>query len=141
MIADQLQRTLGEAKASYLGRTWDIYRAAALLSRHEFLIQYVARETRTKKGRGFVEGFQVIKTPKGWTYVHENHKKVHMVNPTTADRLYDNIRRTVLGYYVRKAEHARLDFLHYMFPTREEMDAWSSNPKAAYKKWKEKTGR
>lgn len=107
MISAQLQ----EAVASYLGRTWDIQKAAQTLPRFEFVIQFVARETRTKKGRDLVDGYQVIKTPKGWTYVNEQSPKVHLAIPTTADRLFDNIRRTALGYYTQKGDELRADAL------------------------------
>jgi hypothetical protein len=142
MISAQLQAAfITEAKASYLGRTWDIHEAVALLPRHEFIIQYVSRETRTKKGRDLVQGFQVIKTRKGWTYVHERDKKVHLANPTTADRLFDNIRRTELGHYTTKGDRLRVDFLMDMFPSRAQQDEWSRDHKGAYEKWKERRGR
>jgi hypothetical protein len=104
MISVQLQ----EAVASYLGRTWDIQKAAKELPRFEFVVQFVARETRTKKGRDLVDGYQVIKTPKGWTYVNEQNPKLHLAQPTTADRLFDTIRRTALGYYTRKGDELRV---------------------------------
>jgi len=107
VISAQLQ----EAVASYLGRTWDLPQAAKTLPRFEFIMQFVARETRTKKGRGLVDGYRVIKTPKGWTYVHERNPKLHLANPTTADRLFDNVRRTALGYYTRKGDELRVDVL------------------------------
>lgn len=104
MISAQLQ----EAVASYLGRTWDVQKAVRTLPRFEFIMQFVARETRTKKGRDLVDGYRVIKTPKGWTYVHERNPKVHLAIPTTADRLFDNIRRTDLGYYTRRGDELRI---------------------------------
>lgn len=109
MISAQLQ----EAVASYLGRTWDIQKAARTLSRFEFIMQFVARETRTKKGRELVDGYKVIKTPKGWTYVNEQNPQLHLTTPTTADRLFDTIRRMALGYYTRKGDELRVDAAQY----------------------------
>lgn len=90
-------------------KTLDI-NLAKTMSRHEWIATWVAYQTRTKAGQSLAAGMQVKKVRGGWVYRFANSVG-DCCRVTTADILYDMIRRNDLGYFVRDAENIRIDVL------------------------------
>lgn len=89
---------------------WDLAGKIKSLPRFEFIMEFVARQTRTKKGREAAGGFQLKKTRGGWVGIAPNGAVLY--GPTKdASVLYDSIRRTPLNVYVQEAESLRADVL------------------------------
>lgn len=87
-------------------RTWDVVGAAKTLSRFEFVAEVVARKTARKADRDVTAGLYVRKARGGWVYGYDGMPAPSCL-PTSADRLYDMIRRTALNVYVQSAEDFR----------------------------------
>lgn len=85
--------------------TRDVVAEAKSLSRFEFIALFVARCTARKDGREMTNGLRVRKAKGGWVYGFEGMPA--SCAPTTADRVYDMIRRSALNYYVQQAEDIR----------------------------------
>lgn len=89
---------------------WDIAKAAKELSRFDFILEFVRRQTAKKKDRKMVEGYQLRKANGGWTY--RSGTGVDMTKPIKDPaKVYDVIRRTPLHFYVRQAEALRAEAL------------------------------
>lgn len=104
MFAGQLERVLRES-------TWDIKKAAQELTRFEFIAQFALRQTLTKSGRDAASGYQVIRKGKLYSYRQTEGPKVPLMAWGSADKLYDAIRRTPLGYYTRRGDELRAELL------------------------------
>lgn len=89
-------------------RIWDVVGAAKTLSRFEFVAEVVARKTARKADRDVTSGLYVRKTRGGWVYGYADMPEPSC-QPTSADRLYDMIRRTALNVYVQSAEDFRAE--------------------------------
>lgn len=79
---------------------------ARAMSRFAFIARFVAHQTRTEKGRALSHGLQVVETDGGWLYGFTSIGP-SCAAPLDEAKLYDAIRRTDLGHYVREAEDYR----------------------------------
>ena len=111
-IADILARVANKVSADIRdihGKLWDVGAASRIMPRYEFIAYFVARQTRTAKGRKLVGGYQVVKRSDGWEVLVPLGKRHVSPYPIyqNVQMLYDAIRRTPLEEYVRQAEDLR----------------------------------
>lgn len=75
------------------------------MTRFDFIALFVAHQTKTAAGRECVSGMQVVQVDGGWRYGFADVGA--SCGATDSERLWDMIRRTSLGYFVRAAETYR----------------------------------